>query len=137
MEKTSDNMETIMQLTTALTKKQRKKDKVPFEVGSLIFESKEDYDIYSHIDDNIDKIEECIEEELITAHRYFKLVRDIKVKQTFWGGWHELFEIFPNAGECICIADDEMCDSSYDEVASRFFHKIHVYDEEGRGVNFP
>ena len=132
-----EKLKTIMQATTALRKKQRKKDKIPFEVGSLIFESKEEYDIFSHIDDIIGIVDECIEEDLISAVTYFKLIMEINVKQTFWGGWMELFELFPNAAELICIVDDDMYDSSFNEVGSRFFHKINLLDEKGRRICFP
>ena len=82
-----ENMKTIMQATTVFRKKQRKKDKIPFVVGNLIFESEEEYEIFKHIDDNISIVDECIEDGLISAYAYFNLIRDINVKQTFWGGW--------------------------------------------------
>ena len=130
-------MKTIMQATTVFRKKQRKKDKVPFQVGNLIFESEEEYVIFKHIDDNISIVDECIEDGLISAYAYFNLIRDINVKQTFWGGWQELYELFPNVAELICIADDEMYDNNLNEIGSRFFHKIHVKDEKGRGIALP
>ena len=134
LNKAKENMETIMQATTLFRKKQIKKDKVPFEVGNLIFDSKDQYDIFKHIDDNINIIDECIEDGLISAHVYFNLIRDINVRQTFWGGWQELYELFPNAADLIYIADDEMYDNNLNELGSRFFHKIHVKDEKGRGI---
>ena len=132
-----EKLKTIMQATTALRKKQRKKDKIPFEVGNLIFESKEEYEIFSHIDDIIGIVDEFIEEDLISAVSYFKLIMEINVKQTFWGGWRELFELFPNAAELICIADGDMYDSNVNELGSRFFHKINLQDEKGRPICFP
>ena len=132
-----ENMKTIMQATTVFRKKQRKKDKVPFEVGNLIFDSKEEYDIFNYIDDNIRIVDECIEDGLISAYAYFSLIRDINIKQTFWGGWEELYELFPNAAELIYIVDDEMYDRNDNEIGSRFFNKIHIKDEKGRGITLP
>ena len=132
-----ENMKTIMQATTVFRKKQRKKDKIPFEVGNLIFDSKEEYDIFNYIDDNIRIVDECIEDGLISADAYFNLIIDINVKQTFWGGWQELYELFPNAAELIYIVDDEMFDRNDNEIGSRFFHKIHIKDEKGRGITLP
>ena len=135
--KVKENMKTIMQATTIFRKKQRKKDKVPFEVGNLIFESEEEYVIFKHIDDNIRIVDECIEDGLISAYAYFSLIRDINVKQTFRGGWQELYELFPNAADLIYIVDDEMFDRNDNEIGSRFFHKIHIKDEKGRGIALP
>ena len=137
MDKAKENMEIIMQVTTLFRKKQIKKDKVPFEVGNLIFDSKEEYDTFKHIDDNISVIDECIEDGLISARVYFSLIKDINVRQTFWGGCQELYEMFPNAADLIYIADDEMYDNNLNELGSRFFHKIHVKDEKGRGIALP
>ena len=136
--KVKENMKTIMQATTVFRKKQRKKDKVPFEVGNLIFESKEEYDIFKHIDDNIRIVDKCIEDGLISADAYFNLIININVKQTFWGGWQELYELFPNAAELIYIDDDddEMFDRNDNEIGSRFFNKIYLKDEKGRGICF-
>ena len=132
-----ENMKTIMQVTKAFRKKQRKKDKVPFEVGNLIFESKEEYDKFKHLDDNISIVDECIEDGLISPHSYFNSISDINVKQTVWRGWEELFELFPNAAELVYIADGEMYDDNLNEIGSRFFHKINVKDEKGRGIVLP
>ena len=132
-----ENMKIIMQATTVLRKKPRKKDKIPFEVGNLIFESKEEYDRYNYIDDNIRIVDKCIEDGPISADAYFNSIRDINVKQTFWGGWQELYELFPNAAELIYIVDDEMYDKNNNEIGSRFFNKIYVKDEKGRGIALP
>ena len=134
--KVKENMKTIMQATTVFRKKQRKKDKVPFEVGNLIFESKEEYEIFKHIDDNIRIVDKCIEDGLILADAYFYSIININVKQTFWGGWQELYELFPNAAELIYIVDDEMFDRNDNEIGSRFFNKIYLKDEKGRGICF-
>ena len=119
-----------MKATKAYRKKQKKKDKVPFEVGNLIFESKEDYELFEYIDDNIRIVDKCIEDGLISAVSYFNSIIDISVIQTFWGGEQELYELFPNAADLIFIADDEMFDSNVNEICSRFFHKIHLKDEK-------
>ena len=123
-------MLTIMKATRFLRKKQKKKDKVPFKVGNLTFESKEDYELFEYIDDNISIVDKCIEDGLISAGHYFSLIEDIRVIQTFWGGEQELYELFPNAADLIFIADDEMYDSNVNEIGSMFFHKIQLMDEK-------
>ena len=128
-------MITIMKATKAYRKKQKKKDKVPFEVGNLIFESKEDYELFEYIDDNISIVDKCIEDGLISAGAYFNSIIDIRVRQTFWSGEQELYELFPNAADLIYIADDEMYDSNVNEIGSRFFHKIYLMDEKVRRKN--
>lgn len=132
-----ENMKIIMQATTVLLRKPRKKDKIPYKVGNFIFESKEEYDRYDYIDDNIDKVEKCVEDGLISAYVYFNSIRDITVKQTCLGGWQELYELFPNAADLVIIVDDEMYDKTDNQIGSRFFNKIHVKDEKGRGIAFP
>ena len=134
--KVKENMKTIMQATTVFRKKQRKKDKIPFEVGNLIFESKEEYEIFKHIDDNIRIVDKCIEDGLISADAYFYSIINISVRQTFWGGWQELYELFPNAADLIYIVDDEMFDRNDNKIGSRFFNKIYLKDEKGRGICF-
>ena len=54
------------------------------------------------------------------------------------GGWQELYELFPNAAELIYIDDDddEMFDRNVNEIGSRFFNKIYLKDEKGRGICF-
>ena len=133
--KSTKNMITIMKATKAYRKKQKKKDKVPFEVGNLIFESKEDYELFEYIDDNISIVDKCIEDGLISPVSYFYSIIDIRVIQTFWGGEQELYELFPNAADLIFIADDEMYDRNVNEIGSRFFHKIHLMDEKVRRKN--
>lgn len=132
-----ENMKIIMQATTVLLKKPRKKDKIPYKVGNLIFESKEEYDRYNYIDDNINKVDKCVEDGLIPAYAYFNSIRDINVKQTCLGGCQELYDLFPNAADLIIIVDDEMYDKTNNKIGSRFFNKIHVEDEKGRGIAFP
>ena len=132
-----ENMKIIMQATTVLLKKPRKKDKIPYKVGNLIFESKEEYDRYNYIDDNINKVEKCVEDGLISAYDYFNSIRDITVKQICLGGWQELYELFPNAADLVIIVDDEMYDKTDNQIGSRFFNKIYVKDEKGRGIALP
>ena len=134
--KVKENMKTIMQATTVFRKKQRKKDKIPFEVGNLIFDSKEEYEIFKHIDDNIRIVDKCIQDGLISADAYFNSIININVKQTFWGGRQELYELFPNVAELIYIVDDEMYDRNNNEIGSRFFNKIYLKDEKGGGYCF-
>ena len=128
-------MTTIMKATRFLRKKQKKKDKVPFKVGNLIFESREDYELYKYIDDNISIVDKCIEDDLISASHYFSLIEDIRVIQTFWSGEQELYELFPNAADLIFFVDDDMYDSNVNEIGSFFFHKIHLMDEKVKRKN--
>lgn len=128
-------MKTIMQATTVFRKKQRKKDKVPFKVGNLIFESREEYDLFKYIDDNISIVDKCIEDGLISPVSYFYSIINISVRQTFWGGEQELYELFPNAADFIYIVEDEMYDRNDNEIGSRFFNKIHIKNENPRQKN--
>ena len=124
-------------LTIYLKRRPRKKDMGAIQVGNLIFESKEEYDRYDYIDDNINKVEKCVEDGLISAYVYFNSIRDITVKQTCLGGWQELYELFPNAADLVIIVDDEMYDKTDNQIGSRFFNKIYVKDEKGRGIALP
>ena len=132
-----ENMKIIMQATTVLLRKPRKKDKIPYKVGNFIFESKEEFDRYNYIDDNINKVEKCVEDGLISANLYFNSIRDINVKLTCLGAWQELYELFPNTADLVTIFEDDMYDNTNDEIGSKFFHKIHVKDEKGRGIALP
>ena len=103
------------------------KTNIPYKVGGLIFDSKDDYKIYKNIDRNIRQIVKSVEAGEIDIKEYFNKVKRISVKECYYDAAEEMDGIFKKATCLLCYEDSEQYEIDY-KVGCCFFDKINIIE---------
>ena len=96
-----------------------------FEVGGLIFNSKEDYETLKEIDSNINSIVKLVDEGKVDIKDVFKNIKTFTVREKYYYAREEIDGIFENA-TWLLIYGDETRFINYEKVGRKFFEKIKV-----------
>ena len=99
-----------------------------FQIGNLLFESKDDYLFYKSIDDHIKETAKLVEKEKINTKEFFDRIEDITVTECCYDAREELDGLFPNAIDLLKYEKTRF-NPSY-KLAKYFFRKIKVYEYE-------
>ena len=108
------------------TKKQTSQSNncIPFNVGGLIFDSKEDYLLFKNIDKNIRDTVKSVKDGRIDLTEVFNNVKTINVEEMYYNAREEMDGLFANATGLLCY-EGTIFHTTY-KVGCCFFDKINV-----------
>ena len=97
---------------------------IPFQVGGLIFDSEDDYQLFKDINRNISLIVKLVQNGIIDLEEFFNKVKNISVKESYYDAREELYGLFDNATGLLCYEGTRF---HFDyKVGSCFFNKINI-----------
>ena len=97
-----------------------------FKIGGLIFDSKDDYQLFKNIDENITQTVKSLEEGSINLEEVFNKVKNITVKECYYDAREELDDLFENTTKLLCYEGTRF-NIDY-EVGCCFFRKINIIE---------
>ena len=98
-----------------------------YQVGGLIFESKDDYYLFLKIDNDISKKVKLVEKGKITIEEIFSDVKSINVKETYFNAREEMDRLFQDATNLLCYEGTRYHSTNY-ELGKKFFEKINIIE---------
>ena len=93
-----------------------------YQVGGLIFYTKEDYLVFKNIDKNINQIVKSVKDGIIDFYEVFNNIDKIRVIEFKYNAREELFGLFENATELLYYRETDI---EY-KVGCRFYDKIII-----------
>ena len=96
---------------------------IPFRVGGLLFDSKEDYLFFKNIDKNINTTVESVKNKIIDLKEVFNDIKKINVHEIYYDAIEEMGLLFPNATYLLCYEGTRFIN---DYKVGCFFDKINV-----------
>ena len=100
---------------------------IPYKVGGLIFNSKDDYLLFKNIDRNIKQTVKSVEDGDIDIKEVFNSIKIINVKESYYDAVEEMDGLFKNATQLLCYEGNERFQDDY-VVARYFFDKINIIE---------
>ena len=97
-----------------------------YQVGGLIFDSKDDYQLFKDIDENITHTVKSVENNSIELKEFFNRVKNINVNESYYNAREELDVLFENATRLLCYENTRF-NIDY-EVGCCFFTKINIIE---------
>ena len=93
-----------------------------YQVGGLIFYTKEDYLVFKNIDKNINQIVKSVKDGIIDLYGLFNNIEKIRVIEIKYEAGKELFDLFEKATDLLSYREEFI---EY-KVGSRFYDRFII-----------
>ena len=97
-----------------------------FKVGGLIFDSKDDYQLFKDIDRNIIQTAKLVKDGSIDLKEFFNKIKRINVKESYYDACKEMDDLFKNAKKLFSFKIVK-CNDDYNIVKSNIDYKVGFY----------